>query len=94
MVIEVVDNTAARRFETTVGGLLCVLEYRIDGNTLVLRHTEVPDALAGHGIAGALAKFALDSARERGMDVVPNCAYVAAWIKRHPAYADLVRAGS
>ena len=33
-------------------------------------------------------------ARERGMDVVPNCAYVIAWIKRHPAYADLVRAGS
>jgi predicted GNAT family acetyltransferase len=94
MVITVVDNTAAQRFETTVDGLLCVLECRIDGNTLLLQHTEVPDALSGHGIAAALAKFALDSARERGMDVVPNCAYVAAWIKRHPAYADLVRAGS
>jgi predicted GNAT family acetyltransferase len=57
-------------------------------------HTEVPAALAGHGIAAALAKFALDNARERGMDVVPKCAYVAAWIKRHPDYADLVRAGS
>ena len=94
MVITVVDNIAARRFETTEDGLLCVLEYRIDGKTLLLQHTEVPDALSGHGIAAALAKFALDSARERGMDVVPNCAYVAAWIKRHPAYADLVRTGS
>ena len=94
MVITVLDNTAAQRFETTVDGLLCVLEYRIDGNTLVLVHTEVPDALSGHGIAAALAKFALDSARERGMDVVVKCAYVAAWIRRHPAYADLVRAGS
>ena len=94
MVITVVDNTAARRFETTVNGLLCVLEYRIDGRTLVLRHTEVPDALSGHGIAAALAKFAMDSARERGMDVVPICAYVTAWIRRHPEYADLVRAGS
>jgi predicted GNAT family acetyltransferase len=94
MVIEVVDNVAAQRFETTVDGLLCVLEYRIDGRTLLLQHTEVPAELSGHGIAAALARFALDSARERGMDVVPNCAYVAAWIKRHPAYADLVRAGS
>jgi len=94
MVIEVVDNVAAQRFQATVGGLLCVLEYRIDGSTLVLVHTEVPEALSGHGIASALAKFALDSARERGMDVVVKCAYVAAWIRRHPAYADLVRAGS
>jgi len=94
MVIEVVDNGVAQRFEATVDGLLCVLEYRIEGNTLVLRHTEVPAALSGHGIAGALSKFALDSARERGMDVLPKCDYVAAWIRRHPAYADLVRAGS
>lgn len=94
MVIEVVDNIAAQRFEATVDGLLCVLEYRIDGNALVLRHTEVPAALAGQGIAGALAKFALDSARERGLEVVPKCDYVAAWIARHPAYADLVRANS
>ena len=90
--MEVDDNIAAQRFETTVDGQLAVLEYRIDGTTLVLRHTEVPDALRGHGIAAALAKHALDSARERGMDVVPKCAYVAAWITRHPEYADLVRA--
>jgi predicted GNAT family acetyltransferase len=94
MVIAVVDNTAAQRFETTVDGQLCVLEYRIDGNTLVLRHTEVPAALSGHGIAAALTKHALDSARERGMDVVPHCAYAVAWIRRHPDYADLVRADS
>ena len=94
MVITVVDNTAARRFETTVDGLLCVLEYRIDGNILVLCHTEVPAALSGQGIAGALARFALDSARERGMHVVPKCDYVAAWIRRHPDYTDLVRADS
>lgn len=94
MVIAVVDNPAAQRFETTVDGLLCVLEYRIDGKTLVLRHTEVPAALGGRGIAAALATFAMDSARERGMDVMPNCSYVAAWILRHPAYADLVRGSS
>ncbi|HEV2606551.1 MAG TPA: GNAT family N-acetyltransferase, partial [Xanthomonadaceae bacterium] len=57
-----VDDTAAQRFETTVDGLLCVIEYRIDGKTLALRHTEVPAALSGHGIAAALVKFALDSA--------------------------------
>ena len=94
MVIAVVDNTAAQRFEATVDGELCVLEYRIRGTTLSLDHAGVPEALSGRGIAAALTQYAFDSARERGMDVVPNCAYVAAWIKRHPAYADLVRASS
>lgn len=92
MVIAVVDNAAAQRFEATVDGELCVLEYRIRGKTMLLDHAGVPDAVAGRGIAAALTKYALESARERAMDVVPNCAYVAAWIKRHPAYADLVRA--
>jgi predicted GNAT family acetyltransferase len=94
MVIAVVDNPAAQRFEATVDGQLSVLEYRIDGKTLVLRHTEVPRALSGHGIAAALTKYAMDCARERGIDVVPKCVYAAAWIKRHPEYADLVRADS
>ncbi len=85
------DNTAAQRFEATVDGALCVLEYRIRDKTLSLDHAGVPDVVAGRGIAAALTKHALDRARERGMIVIPNCAYVAAWIKRHPEYADLVR---
>ena len=94
MVIAVVDNAAAQRFETTVEGHLCVLDYRIRGKTFLLDHVGVPDAVGGRGIAAALTQHALDNARERGMDLVPNCSYVAAWIKRHPAYADLVRADS
>ncbi len=94
MVIAVVDNAAAQRFEAMLDGHLCVLVYRIHGNTLLLDHTEVPTEVAGRGIAATLSQHALDSARARGMDVVPNCAYVAAWIRRHPAYADLVRMDS
>jgi predicted GNAT family acetyltransferase len=94
MVITVVDNAAAQRFEAMVDGALCVLDYRIRGKTLSLDHAGVPDAVGGRGIAAALTQHALDSARERGMVVAPNCSYVAAWIKRHPAYADLVRVGS
>ena len=90
----IVDNTVAQRFETMVDGQLCVLEYRIHGRTLSLDHTEVPRVVGGRGIAAALTQFALDAARARGMDVMPNCSYVAAWIRRHPAYADLLRRDS
>ena len=53
-------------------------------------HTEVPEALQGHGIAGKLAAHALTYARENGLDVVPLCPYVAKYIKDHPEFADLV----
>ena len=53
-------------------------------------HTVVPLALEGHGIAGRLARAALDYARDRGLSVVPLCPYVADYIGKHPEYEDLV----
>jgi uncharacterized protein len=90
----IIDNLPARRFETAVEGHLCVLDYRINSSVLALNHAGVPDAVGGRGIAAALTRFALNSARERGMKVEPNCSYVDAWIRQHPEFADLVRASS
>lgn len=81
---EIVHNRAASRFETTVDGLLCVADYRRRGDVLVLPHTLVPAALRGHGIAAALVGAALDWARAEGLKVDPVCAYVAAYMRRHP----------
>ena len=53
---------------------------------------EVPQELAGRGIAEELAKTALDHARQNKLHVVALCSYVAAYIKRHPQYQDLVSA--
>jgi uncharacterized protein len=33
---------------------------------------------------------ALDDIRSRGLQVVPLCPFVAAYIRRHPEYEDLV----
>ncbi|HTA66153.1 MAG TPA: GNAT family N-acetyltransferase [Xanthomonadaceae bacterium] len=93
MDIVITDNPARQRLEAVVDGELSVLEYRIDGTTLVIRHTEVPDALAGRGIASALMKHAFESARERGMRVAPRCSYAEVWVRRNPDYADLVHEG-
>lgn len=84
------DNQGASRYEADLGGQLAVLAYAMRGQTIVLSHTEVPAALEGRGIGGALARFALDDARARGLRVEPRCPFVAAYIERHPEYADLV----
>ena len=88
--LNVEHNFGARRFEIHYGDDLARLEYHLRGRTIVYTHTIVPPALEGHGIAGRLAKEALDYARNSGLSVVPLCPYVADYIENHPEYADLV----
>lgn len=89
--VSITHNEAARRFETTVEGHLCVLDYALEGSVATYYHTGVPAAVGGRGIASALTRVALDTARVRGWRVVPTCSYVAAYLERHPEYGDLVR---
>lgn len=88
--IEVRDNPAEGRFESAVDGRLAVAEYRLGDGRITFTHTVVPPELEGRGIASALIRTALASARERGLKVVPHCSFVAAYIDRHPDQQDLL----
>ncbi len=86
-------DTAARRYEArresrTLGHL--AYETAADG-TLVITHTIVPPEHAGQGVASFLARGVLDDARARGLQVVPECSFVAGWLQRHPDYLPLVQ---
>ena len=66
-------------------------EYHRRGeNHYFFYHTAIDDEQAGKGVGSALARFALDDVRARGGKVIPLCPFIAAWIERHPDYADLV----
>lgn len=83
-------DPARGRFEIRTDAGTGLLAYERRGGTLEMLHTEVPDALEGRGYGAALAEAALDFARREGLKVIPSCPFVAAYVKRHPAYADLV----
>jgi predicted GNAT family acetyltransferase len=88
---QVTDNPVRHRFEITVDGRLAgFVEYQLSDGRIDLIHTVVRDEFEGKGIGGTLVKHALDTARERGLRVTPTCPFVADYIDRHPAYADLV----
>lgn len=87
---DIQHNREQYRFETTIDNLLCVIDYRLDGNNLTLPHVGVAQALEGRGIAGELTQTALDWARAESYRVIPVCPYVQAWLKRHPDYQDLL----
>jgi predicted GNAT family acetyltransferase len=64
--VSVFANTGSRRFEArTIEGYKAVLEYYIEGNSIVFTHTGVPDAIECLGVGAALARAGLDYARQR-----------------------------
>jgi predicted GNAT family acetyltransferase len=87
--MDVTRNDAGHRYEVTVNGHTGALTYRESGSRITFIHTEVPPELRGRGLADALARAALDDARQRGLSVRPLCPFVRAFMTRHPEYADL-----
>ncbi len=86
----VIHNPAAQRFEAGLGADRAECCYRLQGQVLVLHHTEVPPALQGLGLAGLLVQAALDWARANQFRVQASCSYVASYMKRHPQTQDLL----
>ena len=91
MTHEIRHNEEQSQFETVVDGHTGYAAYDLEGSDrIVFTHTIVPSEIEGRGVASAIVKHALDHARAKNLKVVPQCAYVAAYIKRHPEYEDLL----
>jgi uncharacterized protein len=88
--ITVHDNSQARRFEASVSGQTAVAQYDVTAGVITFTHTRVPESLRGRGIANQLAQVALASARERGLQVVPQCTFFSSYMRRHPETQDLL----
>lgn len=71
-------------FETQVDGARGLIAYRLQGQVMILTHTEVATELEGRGIAGELVRAALDHARSNGLKVDPRCDYARTYMQRHP----------
>src|SRR5271169_6705551 len=78
------------RFELEQDGHLASLDYTLAGEVLALLETQVPESLRGTGIAGLLAKTALEYARKHHLKVDVVCPFVAGYLKTHPEYDDLL----
>ena len=87
---DVTDNRDRSRYELTVEGHTAFAAYRIDGEVITFTHTVVPPALEGRGIASRLILHALTDVRDRGLRVIAQCPFVAAYIRKHPEWAALL----
>ena len=80
----VVDDTVEGQFALSMDDATAKLVYELDGDRLLLLHTEVPEAFRGHGAGGRLVEAALARARTDHLSIVPWCPYARRWLKDHP----------
>ena len=87
----VADNPEQNQFEGRLDGrVVAHSEYELAPGVITFLHTEVDPAFEGRGLGGALASNALDDVRARGLQVVARCPFIAAYIRRHREYRDLL----
>ena len=85
------DNPEEHRYEATLDDTLVgIAAYELHDGVMVFPHTVVPREWEGRGVADRIVRFALDDVRARGLQALPACSYVVAWVMRHPDYIDLV----
>jgi hypothetical protein len=89
--MEVRDNPVELRYEALADDkLVGEIRYRREPGAIVLVHTDVAPSAEGQNVGSRLVEAALADVRARGLRVVPQCPFVAGYIRRHPEYADLV----
>ena len=79
------------RFEFEEAREIAYLDFEVDeGGWMTLWHTEVPPSLRGRGIAGTLAKAALEYARDQHLKVDVVCPSVADYLHKNPEFKALI----
>lgn len=58
-----------------------------DRTERILFHTLVSEEYGGQGLASVLVRHVVDETVAAGHAIVPVCPYVAAWMQKHPEYA-------
>ena len=87
----VTDITDARRFELHAGDdVVGWVDYLPAGASVIFAHTEIEPGHEQQGLGSVLVRRALELVRDRGTTVIPTCPFTAAFIQRHPDYADVV----
>lgn len=83
------DNPGAHRFELVAPEGTSFAEYRDVAGVRAILHVETPPEARGQGHASKLMDEIIAFARAREMKLRASCAFAAAYLKRHPATADV-----
>lgn len=90
--LKVENNEEKKRFEINLADGTAFIQYTKRGEDVYnLYHTEVPPQFGGKGVGSTLAKGTLEYIKAESKQIIPTCPFVAAYLKKHPEYKDLVK---
>lgn len=88
--MELINNTERGAFEMPVNEGVAYISYRTSGDVVLLMHTEVPEELEGQGIGSSLVQKTFEYLEANKLRMVPRCAFVMTYLKRHPEWNRLL----
>ena len=83
------DDERSRYQGSVDGQLVTVIDFRREGDVLVVTHTGTEPRWRGHGLAGETTRQALVDVRAAGLRVLPVCSFTADYLDSHPEVQDL-----
>ena len=88
---KVQENRLLHRFELPISpGQMATAYYRLEGNSIVLFHTEVPSEFTGRGIGSRLAQGIFDLLRASGRKAILRCPFMSGFFADHLDYLDVI----
>ncbi|MFF2493954.1 GNAT family N-acetyltransferase [Agromyces sp. NPDC058064] len=85
--VEITRLDERHRYQLVVDGARAgFAQYRLEPGRVVFTHTVIKPEYEGRGLGSRLAKFVLDDAVARGERIVPECPFIAAYLRRHDDY--------
>jgi predicted GNAT family acetyltransferase/glutaredoxin len=83
--LQIVNDEPRERYEARLGDrVIGHAAYHRRGDRIAFTHTEIDSVCEGRGFGTALIAAAIDDARRQGLEIVPLCPFVAAYVKKHP----------
>lgn len=82
--MKIIHNSKDARFETCVENTQAHVQYEINEleKTIDIRHTIVPKAIGGQGIAAKLVEATYAFGKEKGLFPRATCSYARIWLKQ------------
>jgi predicted GNAT family acetyltransferase len=92
--VELEESGSKGRYVFRANGAEAEMTFSKAGeHMIIIDHTGVPDAFRGQGVGLKLVNQAVEDARAAGKKIIPLCPFAAAQFRRHPEWADVLKAG-
>ena len=79
-----VDNADEKRYEFDLGDDIAIIEY------IKTQGFIIPEKYEGQGIGAELVHDVLEDLRAKKLQMIPQCPFIAQYIRRHPEWVDVV----